>query len=80
MSTSQIAAQTGFHPTTVLFYVHRAGLPIQPTGSAAKFDIGRKDLAKLRRDGLMLKEIAERFGCSEGTVQRALSHHGLARG
>jgi hypothetical protein len=68
---------TGFHPTTVLFYVHRAGLPVQPTGSATKYDIGRHELVKLRRDGLMVKQIAERFGCSEGTVQRALRRYGL---
>jgi hypothetical protein len=47
------------------------GIPIRRVGFTAPYDINRNQLVKLRQEGLTVPQIAERFGCSHTTVERA---------
>jgi DNA-binding CsgD family transcriptional regulator len=77
MTTSQIADETGFNRSTVLNYVRQAGIPIRPVGLTKRYEINKHDLAKLRRQGWSPREIAEHYGCSVTTVERAARRYGL---
>jgi DNA-binding CsgD family transcriptional regulator len=77
LTTEQIAAETGFNPSTVGYYLRRAGIPIRPRGFITQYHIDHKELAKLRRLGVTTKQIAEQYGCSITTVERALRLCGL---
>jgi DNA-binding CsgD family transcriptional regulator len=77
MTTGEIAAQTGFSVDSVRYYLARAGIPIRGVRFTLQYDIDRKRLVRLRRQGLTVKQIAARFGCSEATIERALRRYGL---
>jgi DNA-binding CsgD family transcriptional regulator len=77
MTTGQIADKTGFNRSTVLYYVRQAGIPIRPVGFTRQYEIKKNELAKLRRQGRRPREIAEQYGCSVTTVERALRRYGL---
>jgi DNA-binding CsgD family transcriptional regulator len=79
MTTGQIAGMTAFNRSTVLYYVRGAGIPIRPVGFTRQYDIRKSELAKLRRQGQSPREIAEHYGCSVTTVERALRRYGLVR-
>jgi hypothetical protein len=64
----------------VSYYLRRAGIPVHPGGSITQHHIDRNELAKLRRHGVSPKEIAERYGRSVTTVERALRPYGLIGG
>jgi transposase len=77
MTTGQIGAETGFNPTAVTYYVRQAGTPIRPVGFIRQYDIKKKELAKLRRQGRSPRQIADYYGCSVTTVERTLRRYGL---
>jgi DNA-binding CsgD family transcriptional regulator len=77
MTTPQIAAATGFSVDSVTYYLRHAGIPIRGVRFVRRYDIERKPLVRLRRQGLTVKQIAARFGCSEATVERALRCYGI---
>ena len=77
VTTGQIADKTGFNRSTVLYYVRQAGIPIRPVGFTRQYEIKKNELAKLRRQGRRPREIAEQYGCSVTTVERALRRYGL---
>jgi DNA-binding CsgD family transcriptional regulator len=77
MTTGQIAEKTGFNRSTVLDYVRQAGIPIRPVGFIRQYEIEKKELAKLRRQGRSPRQIAQHYGCSVTTVERALRRYGL---
>ena len=68
MTKKYIAAETGLSVDTVRFYLRRAGIPTRRVG----YTLGRKQLDKLRRQGLSSQRIADEFGCSRTTVERVL--------
>jgi transposase len=80
MTAIQIAAQTGYSAHMVRLFLRRFRIPIQPGAPPPTHNIDRKELAKLRRQGLTVSQIAGRFGCSKRTVERALERYGLTRG
>ena len=73
MTMKQIAEQTGFSVGSVRRYLISAGIPIR----TARYQIERRELAKLWRQGFNSKQIAEQYGCSVTTVRRALRRYGL---
>jgi transposase len=77
MTTVQIAEQTGFSHRTVTYWLRHAGIPIRESGFARQYHIERKDLIKLRRQGVGPKQVAAEYGCSVTTVERALRRYGL---
>jgi hypothetical protein len=58
--------------------VGRYGITL-PNRATAVDRIDAKRLAKLRRDGLRVVDIAERLGCSKRTVERAIQNDGIRR-
>jgi hypothetical protein len=54
-------------------YLSTSGIPIR----TARYQIEKRQLAKLRRQGFNSKQIAEQYGCSVTTVERALRRYGL---
>jgi DNA-binding NarL/FixJ family response regulator len=77
MSTTSIAAQTGFSTYTIRVYLRRYGLPVRPVGSIPRYAIDREQLAKARRAGFTVEQIAARLGCSTAAVRRALRRYSL---
>jgi DNA-binding CsgD family transcriptional regulator len=73
MTATQIAEETGFSAESVKYYLSRAGIPIRHT----RYHIDPRQLAKLRQRGLSTKQIAEKFGCSNATVERAFRRCGI---
>jgi IS30 family transposase len=61
----------------VRYYLARGGIPIRGLRFTLQYDIDRKRLAKLRQRGLSTKQIADEFGCSETTIERALRRYGI---
>jgi hypothetical protein len=49
MSTDQIAAETGFNPSTVRYYLRQAGIALRPCGFTRQHHIEKKQLVSLRR-------------------------------
>jgi transposase len=79
MSTAAIAAQTGFSTYTVRVYLRRYGLPVRPVGSLPRYAVDREQLAKARKAGLTVEQIAAQLGCSTAAVRRALRRYSLTR-
>jgi DNA-binding CsgD family transcriptional regulator len=77
MTTLQIAAQTGFSVDSVSYYLRRAGIPIRGVGFTRQYNVERKQLVRIRSQGLTVKQIAARLGCSEATIDRAFRRCGL---
>jgi AraC-like DNA-binding protein len=73
MTVAQIAAETAFSTDSVLSYLRRAGIPIRRT----RYHIDPERLVKLRQLGLSTKQLAEEFGCSIATVERAFRRYGI---
>jgi hypothetical protein len=61
MSTIQIAEQTGFNASTVRYWLRQAGILVRDSGFARRYHIDRKDLMKLRRQGVSPRQMAERW-------------------
>jgi transposase len=80
MTIARIAEQTGFSYDTVQRFLRQDGIPIRPGRFTVRYHVDRRQLARLRRQGLTLAEIAERLGSSRSTVERALRRHGIGRG
>jgi hypothetical protein len=80
MTAMQIAARTGYSPYMVGVFLRQAGIPIRPGAPPPTHNIDRQELGKLRRKGLTVRQIADRFGCSKRTVERALERYRLTRG
>ena len=80
VTTGQIADKTGFNRSTVRYYVRQAGSPIRPVGFTGQYDIKAKERAKLRRQGRSSRQIADNYGSSVTTVERALRRYGLVGG
>jgi lambda repressor-like predicted transcriptional regulator len=74
MTVAQIAQETGFDPSTVRGYLHRFDIELRETRYLIT---DPKQVAKLRQRGLSTKQIAETFGCSIATVERAFRRYGI---
>jgi hypothetical protein len=78
LSLPQIAARVGRHSSTVGYWITKLGLIANGRNRyAPKGRIERDVLARLVRDGLTLREMAEALDVSVSTVRHWLRRHGM---
>jgi 5-methylcytosine-specific restriction endonuclease McrA len=70
--------ESGRHPSTVAYWARRYGLASAHAGRhAPRGGIARELLEELVDEGLNIRAIADRLGCSYGTVKHWLREHDL---
>jgi transposase-like protein/5-methylcytosine-specific restriction endonuclease McrA len=75
-SIETIARSVGKHPSTVSYWVHKHGLvSVHAPRHAARGGITREVLVGLVAEGLSVRGMAERIGCSTATVRHWLRKH-----
>ncbi|MEA2383928.1 MAG: hypothetical protein QOH72_3899 [Solirubrobacteraceae bacterium] len=75
-SIEAIAREVGKHPSTVSYWVNKHGLTsIHAARHAGRGGIARDVLAELAREGLSIRGMASRLGCSTATVRHWLRKH-----
>ena len=78
LSVEQIGRRFDRHPSTVSYWLRKHGLEAPNRAKhAAKGGIERERLTELVTEGLSIGQIAERLGCSKGTVRHWLKRYGL---
>jgi len=78
LSLAEIGRRVGRHEATVSYWLRRHGLAaVGRYRHAAKGAPARVELADFVDAGLSIAQIAERLGCSKGTVRHWLRRHAL---
>src|SRR5699024_9380232 len=74
----QIARAHGVSVDNVLRLMRREGVPVQPRARPRRFLVSqRRRVVDLYGEGLTIGQVAERMGCSWGTVSRVLHEEGV---
>jgi transposase-like protein len=75
-SIEAIAREVGKHPSTVAYWAQKHGLvSVHAPRHAARGGIPRELLAELVHEGLSIRAMAARLGCSTATVRHWLRKH-----
>jgi transposase-like protein/5-methylcytosine-specific restriction endonuclease McrA len=74
-SIEAIAREVGKHPSTVAYWAQEHGLVSLHARHAARGGIPREALEELAREGLSIRGMAARLGCSTATVRHWLRKH-----
>lgn len=78
LSVEQIGRRFGRHPSTVSYWLRKHGLEApNRVKHAPKGGIEQGRLTRLVAEGLSIGQIAERVGCSKGTVRHWLKRYDL---